>query len=189
MLHAKPTRAAAPGFEPVTLAQAKAQLRIAVANTDHDDYLTRLIQHSRELVEHDTSLIVATGTFSVTARNFPKTDWIELPLRPVTAITSVTYKDTAGASQTFDAANYSLSNAHAMPRVLLTYNVSWPTTRGYEDDVTITFVAGHASASVVPEVIKQAVLLEIMRQFEMGDKSQDFGFDQLLRRYQRTSYP
>lgn len=184
-------RQAVPTFEPVTLAQAKAQLRIATANTDHDSYITRLIQEAREKFEHDSSYVIATGSFVLSLDSFEDDD-IDLPLRPITAITSITYKDVNGDTQTFSSTKYTLSNSEAMPEIVLNYNESWPSVRGHRDDITITFVAGHATAGDVPEKIKQAVLLEIKQQFEaenVADMKENFGYEVLLKHYMRPTYP
>jgi len=187
----RPIRTTTPSFEPVTLAQARVQVRIAAANTDHDSFLTRLIQEARELWEHDTQTVVATGTFTLSLDYFEGCS-IELPLRPVTSITSVQYRDIAGTLTTFSSSKYSLSNSGAMPSIVLGYNEMWPDVRGHHDDVLITFVAGYAAIGDVPEVVKQAVLLEVKNQFESEETQKmtsNFGFDALAMRFARPTYP
>lgn len=183
----KAIRSGNPSFEPVTLAQAKAQVRIALANTDHDDYLNRLIQMSREQFEADTSVVVATGTFMLSLDGFDGPS-IVLPVRPVTSVTSITYKDTSGATQTLSGSKYALSTVKASPEIVLAYNESWPDCRGHQNDVTFTFVAGYATAGAVPETIKQACLLLITQQFE-GDTKNEWGYEQIVKRHWRSSYP
>lgn len=187
----RPIRSAAPTFEPVTLEQAKTQVRISIENIDHDDYLNRLIAQAREQFENDTSVICATGTFTLKLDCFDDDD-IDLPLRPVTAISSITYKDSDGTTQTFSSSKYALSTSGAMPEIVLAYNEVWPSVRGHRDDVTITFVAGYATAADVPEMVKQAILLEVKNQFESEDvskMSENFGYTMLSRRFERPTYP
>lgn len=187
----RPIRSADPSFEPVTVAQAKAQLGIAASNTDHDTVLTALIKQARERFEHESNYIVATGTFTIKTDDLGE-DEIEIPLRPVTSITSITYVDTSGNTQTFSGSKYSLSNSGSMPEIVLGYNESWPAIRGHEDDVTITFVAGHATTDAVPERIRQAIICQVKHDFEVTldtDTRGSFGFQALTNQFARPTYP
>ena len=190
----KAIRSAVPTFESVTEDEAKSHLRIARSNEDHHDDLVRLIQQSRENFERDTDYVIATGTYVVKLSEWPIGDCIELPVRPVSSITSIAYLDTAGVSQTMSSGDYSLNTYGSRHKVQLGYGETWPTIRGWENDITITFVAGYASRSVVPANIKQACLLEIARLFEnRGDSIKDEptgkAYERIVSRYARSSYP
>lgn len=184
----KAIRSSSVGFEPVTAAEAKKELEIS--GSDHDTHLNSLITEARQSFEYDSNVVIATGSYTLTLDSWPCDD-IELPIRPVTSITSITYVDTAGVSQTLSASAYTLDNYRAMPRVVLTYGNSWPTQRGWTNDITVTFVAGYASASTVPQDIKTRVLLEVARRFSdrLDELGESLAQVNLSRRYARQTYP
>jgi uncharacterized phiE125 gp8 family phage protein len=69
---------------------------------------------------------------------------MELLFPPAISVTSISYYDTDGASQTLSSAVYQL-DTHAQPgNVSLALNQSWPATQSRNDAVTITYRAGYA---------------------------------------------
>ena len=187
------TRTGSPSWEPVTLSEAKTHLAIADVDDAHDVYIAGIIKGAREVVEHDCQVALATGAHTLTLDDFDDEDEIYLPIKPVTAITSITYIDAAGATQTWSSAYYVLDNNTPTPAVRLAYNASWPTTRGEPNAVTITFVAGHATRAAVPQSYKQMMLLEIARQF--GDREgaetlpENAAYERIRARLERSTYP
>ena len=153
----------APATEPVTLAEAKAHLRID--HTAEDDYIEDfVIPAARRYAETLTQRAFITQTWILRMNGFG-VDPIVLPRPPLVSITSIAYTDSAGDSQTWSASatgyvlerptgEYSM-NATVQPA----YSVSYPTTRDIVDSVVITYVAGYGAASVVPVGIKQGVLM------------------------------
>ena len=186
-------RSGSPTFEPVSLAEVKKHLEIADADNSHDQHLSALIQTARELVEHDTQTILATGTFTLTLDDFPDEDEIELLIKPVSSVTSITYLDTAGASQTWSSSNYVLDTTRPTVEIRLAYDKTWPITRGEPNAVTITFVAGYASAAVVERKFKQMMLLDIARSFQDREgweaPKDNSAYERLAARFERSSYP
>lgn len=157
-----PQRTASPSFEPLTLQEAKRQLAIADVVDQHDSDVDDLITFAREQLERDAMLVVATGAFTVKRTEWGYGDYFELPssLRPCSAVTAITYVDTAGSTQTWATAQYSLDTYTIAPTVKLAYGYTWPTIRGDINGITITATAGYAQAAV-PKRIKQAVILKL----------------------------
>lgn len=186
----KPIRSAVPTFEPVTLAEAKSHLRIAKTNEEHHNDLDRLIQVAREAFESDTNYVLSTGTYTVKFECFPDEDELQLPIRPVSSITSLTYVDSAGTVQTFSSAYYSLNQYESMPTLQLVYPNVWPSTRGYENDNVLTFVAGYTTAALIPAQAKQAILLKIEQLFDGDPKGLvERAYEWIVKKYARSSYP
>lgn len=184
--------------EPITLDEAKKQCEIAAEVDYHDDYLRRLITAAREQVENDTGLVCYTGSFTWKQTQFPCGEVWELPdVRPVTAITSITYVDTAGATQTWGSGNYTLHTGAVTQFIGLAYGASWPTVRGDLNGITVTLVAGYASAAAVPQRVKQACLYLVNHWFvsrdtvSIGTISPDIAmtYDSLIAGLRRASYP
>lgn len=186
----KPNRSSLPTFEPVTLEEAKKQLDIADGVAHHDAEILRLIVEAREHVEHDTGIVACTGTFVYRMTEFVG-DWFAIPdVRPITAITSITYTDTAGATATFSSGDYVLDTNGVKQFVRLGYGKSWPTLRGDVNGITVTFVAGYATQATIPMAFKHAVLLKLTGNFENRQGVADWaGYDRQIAMLNRSSYP
>ena len=147
-----------PTAEPVSLAEARAHCRVDTAN--EDAVLVGLILAARQYAEEITGRAFLTQTLELTLDCFPA--WkIELPRSPVASITSITYLDTAGASDT--VTSYVLDGRSRPPRLTPAYGESWPDVRATAGCVAIRFVAGESDA---PEPIRQAILLMVGHWFE-----------------------
>ena len=156
----------APSSEPVTTAEVKSQSRID--GTDEDTLLARLITVSRVDVEKLTGRALISQTWDVKYDNFPSGgNPIYLPNPPLQSITSITYVDNAGATQTWASSNYTVDADSDIGRVFPAFDKSYPTVRNQRNAVTIRFVSGYGSStSDVPEPIRHAILLIVAELFE-----------------------
>lgn len=139
--------------EPVSLAEARAQARI-----DHvvdDASLAGYILAARQWVEQVTGRALAVQTLELSLDSFP-CGAITLPRAPVASITSITYTDSAGVTQTVPATDYLLDAARPIPVVVPAYGKAWPASRGDAGNVKVRFVAGEAQP---PQPLRQALLL------------------------------
>lgn len=154
---------------PVSLDDAKRQIRWPVADTTHDTLLTTLITAAQERCEDLLNRWLITGSHTLKLDAFPDEDRdIRLPA-PVTAITSIAYLDTAGASQTLAATVYAVDAADGnkpCQRLSLKYCQVWPSTYAQKEAVTITYVAGWATAADIPEAIRQGLLVYVQGLFD-----------------------
>lgn len=146
----------AAGTEPITLAQLKAQCRIDTS--DDDAVLTLAISAARAKAENYTGTAIVTQTWDQTLDAFPDAE-IELLKPPVTAITSVSYVDTAGVNQVLASSNYRLDDSTYPGWLLPAFNVSWPETQDQANAVTIRYVTGYANEAAVPGDMKAWILL------------------------------
>ncbi len=154
----------APASEPISTATAKSHLRVTVA--DDDTLIDSLVKAAREYAETSTRRALITQTWLLKADDFPSlsSDVIHVPLPPLASVTSITYVDTNGDTQTWAATNYDVSapkGEHALHgRIALAFGKTWPSTREQIDAVTIEFKAGYGDgASDVPQGIILAMLL------------------------------
>lgn len=91
---------------------------------------------------------------------------------PVQSITSITYVDSTSTTQTLSTSVYELGHIDGIGVVREKYDQDFPTVRGQEDDVTVTYVAGYGtSASSVPMRIRHAVSLKVRQLFRPGEDS------------------
>lgn len=169
----------APLEAPVSLEEAA--LVIQDPPAEDNGTILSLIDAATEYVQkHQWSQLVS-ATWVMRMPRFPGDD-IPLHPNPVASITSVAYIDTSGVSQTLVANTDYVLDAYSQPAILRpAYNVSWPATRGYKTDVTITLVAGYGAASAVPPIIKQAILMMVKQWYEgCGERAIPFAAEAML---------
>uniref|UniRef100_UPI0037C099FF head-tail connector protein n=1 Tax=Flavobacterium sp. TaxID=239 RepID=UPI0037C099FF len=154
-----PAAVAAPATEPVTLSQAKAHVR--VDHSDDDTLLTATIKAARAHIEAACAVRFAPRT-GVTMRCDGFADLARLPEAPVTSITSITYLDTAGASQTLATTVYELRADGIDAGIVLKPNQTWPAIQT-GSRITVTAAIGYAT---VPEDAYHAMLMLIGHFYE-----------------------
>lgn len=147
-----------PTIEPITLAEAKAQL--SISDSVQDDVITRHIVAARIYAENYTGSAFITQTWELALDTFPAE--VELPTKPVQSITSVKYMDLTPAEQTLDAAAYGLDNYSPRHWLVPAAGVSWPDVYSGTNVVKVRYVAGFGNdAADVPAAIRQALLLAV----------------------------
>jgi len=154
----------APSVEPVTTTNQKDWMR--VDGSDEDALIGNLASASRAYVEMSTSRQMITATWQYTITDFPTGDLV-LPISPLQSVSSITYVDNAGDTQTWSSSLYTVDTASDVGRVRPIYNEDYPSSRGYTDDVVITFISGYGDASSdVPDTALTAIKLLASNWFE-----------------------
>ena len=194
----KPVRTVAPAVTPVSLVEAKAQLR--VDTSDDDTLITALIDAATEHLDGYTGMLgraLITQTWRQQLPRFPsRGETIGLEVGPVQSIASIAYFDADNVQQVLAASVYVLLEDESGPLVMLQVNQSWPATFAREDAVTVTYVAGYGdTGSDVPAGIRQAMLLLIGAWYEnreqtvigvsVTDLPMPVGIDALLTNHRR----
>lgn len=134
------------------------------ANTTTDPEFSRNITAARLAAEQDLGRRLITQTLAAYYDAFPVYSLFLLP--PLSSVTSITYLDTDGASQTLAADQYTVDAKSIPARITPAYGVTWPSTRAQSNAVYVTFVAGYGAASAVPEGIKLWMLMHIKQAFD-----------------------
>lgn len=148
---------AAPALEPVTLAEAKAHLRIE--ETSEDSFIAALIETSRLHIEAALGLALITQSWSYRLDAWPEECAVVLPLRPVQAIAAVRVTATDGSLATLEPDRYILDGASAPPRLHPKIG-PWPEPGVRAQGIEIAFTAGFGDeAASVPAPIRQALLM------------------------------
>jgi uncharacterized phiE125 gp8 family phage protein len=148
------TLVTAPTEEPVTIDEIKDELR--GPTVEHDNLLRGMIVAARKYCETKLKRQFCTATWDYRIDYFPPWE-IELPLPPLQSVTSITYLDTGGTSQTWSAGNYLVDIYNDPGRITPSFGNVWPSTRWQNNAVTIRFVSGYGTSIAVPEPIKQAI--------------------------------
>lgn len=177
-----------PTEEPVTLDEAKDQLRIRDFDED-DDYITSLITVARQLCEKDAGLSFYTQTRVLKLDHFPS--WnkpIILPYGPVQSITTFAYTDSSGAARTMtENTDYKKDLDSDLANVVSIDG--WPDTDlDVPNSVVITYVAGYSSLETIPAVIKHAILAAIATLYENREEKELGGVSRTLLDTVRVSW-
>lgn len=167
-----------PSVEPVSTTEAKAQLRIHTDDTTYDTEITRKLAAARQWIERRFGISIISQTRKQIQDRFPcDGSWssVKLLYPPVQSITTFSYTDSEGVTQTLVAGtNYSSTGLMTptlgaqdiiIPQL---YPISfWPTIKSVPGAVSITYVAGFgADGTYVPQPVKEAVLMVLAHFFE-----------------------
>lgn len=161
--------------QPLTLTEAKLWLK--VDHTADDDLITTMIVMATNRAEAYLSRKLISGTLVEKYDSFcdARNDgcFIRIPSPPLTSVTSIQYIDEDGVTQTWSSAEYTVDTSSEPGRIALAFEQVWPTTRRVVDAVTITYLAGYATADAVPDSIKQGMYMIIASFYEDRNVSPD----------------
>lgn len=161
MQYAGLKRVTQPPVEPVSLAEAKAHIR--VDSEDDDALIQGLIASAREWVENHLDRTLIRTQWQMRLDYFPHT--ISLPRPPFTQeqhlqSVAISYTDAMGSVIVLPASNYRVLGDRTPAVVMPPYSGSWPSARYDSDSITVTWWAGYGpDQNNVPRAIKHAMLM------------------------------
>jgi len=163
--------------EPISAAEAKTFMR--VSNSSEDTLIGTLIKAARQACELYTGRALITQTWEYNLDRFPSTraadsdwdgvregpisslftplDYIDIPVAPLIAVSSLKTYDDAGDATTMDAGEYIVDTRRTPGRITLARGSTWPVDLRIADAILITFTAGYGAAAAVPGPLVQAV--------------------------------
>ena len=154
---------AGPLVEPVTLATARAHLRLDTS--DEDDLVIALIAAARLLLEAQTARAFITQSWRWVIDAWPGSRLV-LPIAPLQSVTSIGLRDDEGTLTPVDASLYTVF-AGETGEVHLKAGCHWPLPPREAGGIEVAFTAGYgAGADDVPSPLRQAMLLLIAHWFE-----------------------
>jgi uncharacterized phiE125 gp8 family phage protein len=153
---------AAPAAEPVSLAEAKAFLR--VAHADEDVLISDLVQSAREHVEAVTGLALITQSWRETLDAWPQRrvsacgQAVRLRRRPLISVEALQIYDRGGAAQLVDPVEYRIEPGEP-GRLIAILPFTLPQPERLAGGIEIDFTAGFGPApSDVPAPLREAIL-------------------------------
>jgi|CXWL01.1.fsa_nt_gi hypothetical protein len=140
----------APLAEPIHLDEARAHLRAPSGQTAQDAQIKGMIRAARSRAEALCRLALVRQQRVLKLDSFDCE--IELPVRPLRAVQSITYVDSAGETQTLASSAYRVlgvvggvgGDAPAAGRIEPAYGTVWPSTLDITEAVTVKYTAGFA---------------------------------------------
>ena len=163
-----------PTFEPVTLAEAKLQLKVESSVTIEDTLITNIIKAVREQAEWYTRRVLCDQTWELRFNIFSQARF-DLEKTPTRSITSIKYVDFNGVEQTIPTTPsciYSLDTSREPYGAQLGIYQIWPVARGDQGGIKIRFQTGYAYytnnvlTDNIPASFKAAILLGIGHLYE-----------------------
>ncbi len=153
-----------PAEEPLSLAEAKAHLR--VEHADDDALIAALITGARNHVETQTRRALMSQTWRILRDGWPENGRLEVFPAPLRQVMAARVHDSAGVSHAIDVDAFVVDTA-AVPGVIGFSPLSLPQPGRAVAGIEIDIEAGYGtSASAVPEPLKQAVRQLIAHWYE-----------------------
>ena len=180
-------RIAAPATTPITLVEAKAQMR--VETSDDDTLITRLIAAAVAFTDGQGALgkAMITQTWRQWVGNNPNE--IQLAMLPVASVTAVKYYDSDGTLQTATLADFEVFGTSTYKYIKPASGKSWPVAQTRSDAIAVEYTAGYGDATTdVPDTLRHALLMLVAHWYENREneiigtisKTTPFGFEELI---------
>jgi hypothetical protein len=185
-----------PTLEPVTVGEQKLHMRID--HSEEDGLIRNYIVAARRSAEAFLQRQLMPATWRLKLDGFPGSCWqarydphvleqslalpagaIVLPMPPLRTISSITYVDTAGATQTMSSALYTVDTDSDPGMVYPIYAGSWPDTRDVRQAVTITFTAGYDNVAAIPENIRAGIRMMAAHLYENREATSEAVLNQV----------
>jgi uncharacterized phiE125 gp8 family phage protein len=157
------SRTAAPTVEPLSLDEAVRQLQLAVG--DDNAYIQSLISVARDVAENATGRALMSATWLAATCSFPSCNLFSLAVTPASSITSIKYyADGETTLTTLAPSNYIVTTAVSPAVIIFDEDFIAPALASRPDAVQITFMAGAATANLIPPSLKHALRI-LVRHF------------------------
>ena len=158
----------APTVEPLSTAEAKSHLR--VTSSDDDTLIDSYVASARDVFQDVTHRALLTQTLEYSFEYWPSGRVLELPRPPLQSVSSVTYTDSDGASQTLATTEYAIDTRSVVGGIVLGKDKTWPSLDDIANAVVVQYVAGYgAAASAVPATILQAIRFLVAQFYEVRE--------------------
>jgi len=158
---------AGPAEEPVSLAEARAFLRLD--DTAEDGLVTTLIAAARLHVESLTGRALVNQSWRLVLDAWPDLPVLTLPVSPLVSLVAVTAFDADGDEHAVPLGQFQLELGVTPARLLLPASIAGMPAMRERLGLEIDYVAGYGTAADVPADLKRALLALVAHWFEHRD--------------------
>lgn len=155
----------------VTTAEAKLHMRETLVDSPNDALIDSYVAAAEDALEGELARAFLQQTWVLRLYAFPAFE-IRLPRPPLASVSSISYLDTSGSPIVLAADQYTVDTSPEPGRILKPFGVTWPPTRAIDNAVTITYVAGHATAGAVPAALKTVIKMLAAEMYENRERGQ-----------------
>lgn len=156
-------------FKPVSVEEVKSRPEMRISGTGDNGIIDDMIDLAVEEYRKFTGNVMCSSVWKGYMDSFPVE--IETP-GPLSAVTSITYYDTAGDLQTLSSDVYKLDTYNpVLGRIALKYGQSWPSVYDEINSVIVNYTSGYANPAAIPAGIKQGLFYKIQELYYGGDLS------------------
>lgn len=171
-------RTAGPALEPVTLAEAKAFLR--VSHDSEDALISGLIRAATEEVERSTGAAMIDQTWRLTLDDWPDSASVAVSRWPLKQVLAVTIYDADGNGAALEPSDWLADGEASPPRIHFERK---PPPGQAINGIEVDFVAGFGAAGPdVPDGLRRAMLMLVAHWFEfrsqVSPENQPVGYPQ-----------
>ena len=165
-------RVTAPAVSPISLAEAKAQMR--VEGNDDDTIIERLVNAAVAFVDVQGVLGRAMITQTWGEWLAPNPSTVMLSLGPVQSVSAIKYYDIDGVLQTATLADFNVFGTPNRITITPKTGKAWPVTQTRDDAIKIEYVVGYGSTSAsVPQTVRHALLMLVAHWYENRETTQE----------------
>lgn len=179
-------RVTAPSASPISLAEAKAQMR--VDGSEEDAIIQRLIDAAVAFVDVQGALGFAMITQTWGQWIAPNPSTVSLLLGPVQSVSAIKYYDTNGDLQTATLADFNVFGTPNRITITPKTGKAWPVTQTRDDAIKIEYVIGYGATSAsVPQTVRHALMMLVAHWYENRETSAEksmtevpYGFHEMI---------
>jgi uncharacterized phiE125 gp8 family phage protein len=187
MSHYSTTLVTAPTELPVSLQEAKNFLKLEDSVTEDDALVMALLRSAIEDTESFQNRKLITQTWDLKLDRFP-CDRIWLPYGNLQSVTSISYVDTSGVTQTWSSSLYQVDTSGVLGSIIPVYGEVYPVTRYVLNAVTVRFVCGYGDDPAdVPEATRLGILFKLREFYDKRGDGQDLVAAERLLSQQRIA--
>jgi uncharacterized phiE125 gp8 family phage protein len=187
-------RVTAPAVSPISLAEAKAQMR--VEGSDDDAIIQRLIDAAVAFVDVQGVLGRAMITQAWGQWLSPNPSTVSLMLGPVQSVSAIKYYDIDGVLQTATLADFNVFGTPNRITITPKTGKAWPITQTRDDAIKIEYVIGYGdSAATVPQTVRHGLMMLVAHWYENRETTQEkqmqdlpYGFMEMIGIERNTWY-
>lgn len=168
-----------PVGNPLSVFDAKLQLRIEHEDTDQNDHVESLCRAAHRHVERELGYPILRQTRETHLAQFPRGP-IWLGGGAGLSVLQLRYADTAGTMQVLPTTDYDVDAVSRIAKVYPAMNKSWPGTAPRPGAVVVEWQAGWAAPSDVPDDLLHAMKL-LVAHWDQNREAVVFGTNSDLR--------